>query len=75
MQDQIAAAEDWNLKFARQFYASCLERLGEDHVQTRGLLQYISSLEYPLASINPATPIAAAARPSRSASNSRSSKG
>jgi hypothetical protein len=45
MQDQIAAAEDWNLKFARQFYASCLERLGEDHAQTRGLLEYISSLE------------------------------
>ena len=45
MQDQIAAAEDWSLKFARQFYDSCLERLGEDHAQTRGLLEYMASLE------------------------------
>lgn len=49
MQDQIAAAEDWSLKFTRQFYDSCLERLGEDHAQTRGLLQYMTSLEYRLA--------------------------
>jgi hypothetical protein len=49
MQDQIAATEDC-ITLARQFYDSSLERVGEDHEQTRGLLQFISNLERRLAS-------------------------
>lgn len=40
--NQIAALR---LQFARQLYDRCLERHGENHEQTRLVLDYISALE------------------------------
>jgi hypothetical protein len=45
MQDQVAASEETTVKFLRQLYNSCLERLGEEHAQTRLLLENISARE------------------------------
>jgi hypothetical protein len=39
------AADDANLKLARQLYESCLELRGEAHEETRLLREYISNLE------------------------------
>jgi hypothetical protein len=40
-----AVIDDVNLQFARQLYEGCLERYGEDHQQTRLMLQYVASFE------------------------------
>ena len=41
--DDIA---DLELQFARQLYARCLELHGEDHEQTRLVLNYVLALEH-----------------------------
>jgi len=45
MESPSAAANDLNLEFARQVYDRCVERYGEDHVQTRLSARYVSQLE------------------------------
>ena len=39
------ANEDLKLQFARQLYEGCLERHGEDHEQTRLILQYVATFK------------------------------
>jgi hypothetical protein len=45
MPEQIAANEDSSLQFIRQLYEDCVERYGEDHEETRLVLQYVARLE------------------------------
>jgi hypothetical protein len=43
---QIAMLEqDQILEFARQLYERCVEQYGENHQQTRMMVEYISGLE------------------------------